>query len=62
MTKEGTDSWVFRKGDSFGVLKPCERKLSRTVFRGVGSRKAPLLPGIDKRGPYKCFFEAETEI
>lgn len=41
-----TGSRVSRKGDNFGVLEPYDGKLSRTVLRGVGSRKAPLLPGI----------------
>jgi len=31
------------------VLEPYDRKLSRTVLRGVGSRKAPRLPGIKSR-------------
>ena len=35
--------------DYFGVLELCEGKLSRTVLRGVGSRKAPLLPGSKAR-------------
>ncbi len=30
------------------MLEPYEGKLSRTVLRGVGSRKAPLLPGEEK--------------
>jgi drug/metabolite transporter (DMT)-like permease len=30
------------------VLELCEGKLSRTVLRGVGSRKAPLLPGTEE--------------
>ena len=29
----------------FGMLEPCDGKLSRTVLRGEGSRKAPDLPG-----------------
>ena len=27
------------------MLEPCDGKLSRTVLRGEGSRKAPALPG-----------------
>ncbi len=30
------------------VLEPCDGKLSRTVLRGEGSRKAPALPGAQK--------------
>jgi hypothetical protein len=45
--KEETDNRVSRKGDYFGVLEPYDGKLSRTVLRGVGSRKAPRLPGED---------------
>ena len=33
----------------FGVLEPCDGKLSRTVLRGEGSRKAPDLPGASGR-------------
>ena len=32
-------------GGCFGVLEPYDGKLSRTVLKGVGSRKAPCLPG-----------------
>jgi hypothetical protein len=35
--------------DYFGVLELCEGKLSRTVLRGDGSRKASLLPGMNKK-------------
>jgi uncharacterized membrane protein HdeD (DUF308 family) len=28
------------------MLEPCDGKLSRTVLRGEGSRKAPALPGV----------------
>jgi len=38
-------SRVSRQGEYFGVLEPYDGKLSRTVLRGVGSRKAPCLPG-----------------
>jgi hypothetical protein len=31
------------------MLEPCDGKLSRTVLRGEGSRKAPDLPGCAKR-------------
>ena len=30
------------------MLEPCDGKLSRTVLRGEGSRKAPALPGAKK--------------
>ena len=30
------------------VLEPYDGKLSRTVLRGEGSRKAPALPGVLK--------------
>jgi len=39
------DSRVSRQGDYFGVLEPNDGKLSCTVLRGEGSRKAPDLPG-----------------
>jgi hypothetical protein len=48
-TKEGTDNRVSRQGEYFGVLEPYDGKLSRTVLRGVGSRKAPCLPGMRKK-------------
>ena len=31
--------------ETIEVLEPCDGKLSRTVLRGEGSRKAPDLPG-----------------
>ena len=31
---------------AFEGLEPCDGKLSRTVLRGKGGRKAPDLPGI----------------
>ena len=30
---------------TFELLEPCDGRLSRTVLRGEGSRKAPALPG-----------------
>ena len=33
---------------TFEVLEPCDGKLSRTVLRGEGSRKAPDLPGASE--------------
>jgi hypothetical protein len=30
---------------AFEGLEPCDGKLSRTVLRGKGGRKAPALPG-----------------
>ena len=30
------------------MLEPCDGKLSRTVLRGEGSRKAPALPGVSR--------------
>ncbi len=30
------------------MLEPCDGKLSRTVLRGEGSRKAPALPGVSE--------------
>ena len=32
------------------MLEPCDGKLSRTVLRGEGSRKAPALPGQKNSG------------
>ena len=37
---------VAQQGLLFGVLEPDEGKLSSPVLRGVGSREAPLLPGM----------------
>ena len=34
---------------AFKMLEPCDGKLSRTVLRGEGSRKAPALPGMSKK-------------
>jgi hypothetical protein len=31
---------------AFEGLEPCDGKLSRTVLRGKGGRKAPALPGF----------------
>ena len=31
------------------MLEPCDGKLSRTVLRGEGSRKAPDLPGEEAK-------------
>jgi len=31
---------------AFEGLEPCDGKLSRTVLRGKGGRKAPALPGV----------------
>jgi hypothetical protein len=31
---------------AFEGLEPCDGKLSRTVLRGKGGRKAPALPGL----------------
>jgi hypothetical protein len=36
------------------VLEPCDRKLSRTVLRGEGGRKASDLPG--QAGDLKCTY------
>ena len=33
---------------AFKMLEPYDGKLSRTVLRGEGSRKAPALPGKEK--------------
>ncbi len=39
---------VAQQGLLLGVLEPDEGKLSSPVLRGVGSRKAPLLPGENR--------------
>ncbi len=41
-------------GGTIEVLEPCDGKLSRTVLRGEGSRKAPALPGPPKKIDTNC--------
>jgi len=40
---------VAPQGLTFGMLEPCEGKLSRTVLRGERGREAPDLPGQQRR-------------
>jgi hypothetical protein len=37
--------------EAFEGLEPCDGKLSRTVLRGKGGRKAPALPGVFNKVP-----------
>jgi uncharacterized protein YjbI with pentapeptide repeats len=44
------------------MLEPCDGKLSRTVLRGEGSRKAPALPGLLKNISFGFFVYSHANI
>ena len=62
---EGTLQQPGRLGDLRKMLEPYDGKLSRTVLRGEGGRKAPDLPGAIfnlPQGPTSCIFIVDTEV